>query len=73
MNGDFNSLSRRFAERGVVVRHGVDELLHRSSGESDGNFPNAVASFANTVSIPIYPALTDDEVGTVIDAVKAIA
>lgn len=72
IHGDYDSISRKFAERDIVVGRGVSELLHRQIGLSDGDFPNAVATFNSTVSIPIYPAMTDDDVNKVVDAAKAI-
>ena len=62
-----------FAQHGVAVRQGVDDLLHRHTGLPDADFPNAVAHFEATLSVPIYPALTDAEVQTVIAAVQQIA
>jgi len=73
MHGDFDSISRQFAERGITVGRGVSELLHRLIGQTDEEFPNSVAAFNNTVSIPIYPAMTNDDVSKVIDAVRTIA
>jgi perosamine synthetase len=72
IHGDFDKIRRRFAERDIAVGQGVSVLLHRSTGQSDNDFPNAVASFNTTVSIPIYPAMADDDVSKVIDAVKAL-
>jgi UDP-4-amino-4-deoxy-L-arabinose-oxoglutarate aminotransferase len=72
MPGDFASIRRRFAEHDIEVAQGVSELLHRLVGQSDDDFPNAVASFNNTVSIPIYPAMTDGDVAKVVDAVRAM-
>ena len=73
MPGDFDSISERFAERGVMVGRAVSLLLHRLLGLKDDEFPNAVQAFNNTVSIPIYPAMSDEDVSKVIDAVRAIA
>ena len=73
MHGNFETIRCQFAERCITVGRGVSELLHRLIGQSDDDFPNAVAAFNSTVSIPIYPAMTDDDVNKVIDAVKAIA
>jgi perosamine synthetase len=61
-----------FAQQGVTVRRGVDDLLHRRAGLPDSDFPNAVAHFEATLSVPIYPALTDAEVQTVIHAVQQL-
>jgi perosamine synthetase len=72
IHGDFDRIRRHFAERDIAVGQGVSVLLHRFTGQSDNDFPNAVASFNTTVSIPIYPAMADDDVSKVIDAVKAL-
>lgn len=73
MPGEFNSIRHQFAERGIIVARAVSELLHRLTGQSDGDFANAVELFNDTVSIPIYPAMTDDDVNKVIDTVRALA
>ena len=51
----------RFAQKNICVRRGVDSLLHRLMGSVDDNFKEAVRLFEMTVSLPIYPALTDEE------------
>lgn len=61
----------RFGARGVTVRRGVDELLHRIEGQPDSRFPTACELFETTVSVPIYPALSDQEVLTCEGAVAA--
>lgn len=70
---EFDKIHAAFADRGIAVRRGVDRLLHRRRGFPDAAFPNAVRAFDQTISIPIYPALTQGEVGQIIDATKAIA
>lgn len=50
-----------FAEKHIHVRRGVDTLLHRLMTLPDAEFPTAVSLYNTTVSLPIYPALTDDE------------
>ena len=61
-----------FAEHGVIVRRGVDTLLHRLPGADPAQFPGAEACFNTTISIPIYPALTDDNVRHVIAAARNV-
>lgn len=60
-----------FASRGVIVRRAVDTLLHRLEGRSDRMFPVATELFETLVSVPIYPALSDDEVERVSGALAA--
>ena len=69
--GGLESVAAQFAARGVTVRTGADTLLHRLLGLPDAGFPAAVAHFEHTVSLPIYPALTDEELDRCIDAAVA--
>jgi dTDP-4-amino-4,6-dideoxygalactose transaminase len=57
LRGGLEMVRESFATRGIVVRRGVDELLHRKLGFSDSQFPNAVRHFESTVSLPIYPSM----------------
>jgi dTDP-4-amino-4,6-dideoxygalactose transaminase len=66
-NRGFLQLRARFAEHGVAVRRGVDALL--GAAES---LPVAAQTLATTLSIPLYPALTDAEVESVVAATKAV-
>lgn len=61
-----------FYSLGVCVRRGVDELLHRRLGFSDSEFPEAVAHYATTVSLPIYPALTRHQESRCLDAIMSV-
>lgn len=44
----------------------------RTFGYLHGKCPNAEQFYARALSLPLYPAMTDDDVEKVIDAVKAI-
>jgi dTDP-4-amino-4,6-dideoxygalactose transaminase len=50
------------------VRRGVDRLLHRAGGEDDTGFEQAVKHYRETVSIPIYPALDEEEIRRIVAA-----
>ena len=54
----------------IQVRKGVDELLHRGSGQLDQMFPVAVDLFNTTISVPIYPALSSDEERRCVEAIS---
>jgi len=69
---DVPGLIAAFARHGVHVRHGVDQLLHRTFGGEPKDFPGAERNFAETLSIPCYPALADEEVERVIVAAQEI-
>jgi len=70
--GNFGMIRQRFAEKGIHVRQGVDALLHRFMNQSQKKFPNAERLFAETVSLPIYPALTEREQRRVIRACREV-
>jgi UDP-4-amino-4-deoxy-L-arabinose-oxoglutarate aminotransferase len=65
---DFEVLRAKFGSQGVQVRRGVDELLHRRIGLNDNDFLIGCSLFNKTLSLPIYPALGDKELLTVIRA-----
>ncbi len=50
-----------FARKGIHVRRGVDELVHRHANLPDKDFQGSVALYKRTVSLPLYPAMTDDD------------
>ncbi len=64
----FDIQQARFLERGIYVRRGVDELLHRYLRLGDQHFPMAVGLYESTVSVPFYPSLSDAEVSTLCKA-----
>jgi perosamine synthetase len=68
----FEDVRHRFEAQGVSVRRGVDALLHRANGLPDNNFTGTVAAFANTLSLPIWPAMNDDDVTHVMEAVRDV-
>jgi len=70
--GDVERLMSAFAERGIVVRRGVDTLLHRELGLPREDFPKAEAAFATTLSLPVHPSLEDADVDRVIEACRMI-
>jgi perosamine synthetase len=72
VEADIEELGRRFAEQGIQVRRGVDALLHRGAGLEDADFPGATDRFRRTLSIPIYPALTDEQAARVCAVAAAI-
>jgi perosamine synthetase len=69
---DFDEIRSRFARAGVHVRRGVDALLHRTFGPSPADFEGAERCFAETVSLPLYPALTDADCSRVIEASQQV-
>lgn len=60
----------RLAERGVAARRPVFRPLHQALG-LDG-YPEAARLWATSLSLPCYPALSDDEVDRVAAAVREV-
>lgn len=54
-------------EFGISLRRGVDALLH---DQAKHHFPGAENCFAHTLSVPLYPALTEDEVTHIIQSLN---
>lgn len=61
-NRNIETLIARFLdERRIHVRRGVDSLLHRQLGLDSKNYPQTEDLYAKTLSLPIYPALSEDD------------
>jgi perosamine synthetase len=69
---DFAKVQAAFEAEGIQVRQGVDALLHWNDSNSANRFPVAEAYYRETLSLPIYPALTDVECDRVITACRKI-
>jgi perosamine synthetase len=69
---------QRLGDRGVATSVHFIPLHHhpayrRAFGYAPGDFPAADLAFPRVVSLPIYPAMTDDDVLRVIEAVTETA
>lgn len=63
-----NKIISAFEAEGIAVRRGVDELLHLRYKKQDTSYPVANQLYTETLSIPLYPALTGNEQDRVIEA-----
>ena len=70
LDRDPGAVAQALGERGVAARRPVCRPAHRAHG-LDG-FPEADRLWAESLSIPCYPALTDDEVERVARAVRSV-
>lgn len=73
--GGRDEIIRSLGEKGIGTSvHFIPLHLHpiyqKSFGYCPGAFPNAERVFERAVSLPIYPAMTDADVGRVIAAVR---
>lgn len=81
---DFNSLGRTRAQvMAELRRHGVGTQVHyipvhlqpyyrRKYGYGPGKCPNAEAYYQRCLSLPLFPAMTDEDVQRVVDSVKEV-
>ena len=68
----FEIIQKIYLENLISVRRGVDHLIHRGLGISDDMFPNSVKSFNQTLSIPIYPSISDNDLNKIVSVTKEI-
>lgn len=59
-NVDYVHFQNYMSENGIAVRKGVDAILDMPNAKSD--FINAARTLKRTISIPIYPSLSNEEV-----------
>jgi len=71
-NLDYDNVKNWYLEKGIHVRRGVDELLHRRLGFADEGYHNTAIYFNETLSLPIYPALTDSEIEYIAQNTKEV-
>jgi perosamine synthetase len=62
IKASFSVIKAEFEEKNIAVRQFIDSLLHRDLGLPKIDFPNAEKCFSETLSIPIYPSLSDYQV-----------
>ena len=65
-----DELLDRFEQRGVQCRRPVFRPLHRYLGLE--GYPETDDAYERTLSVPIYPSMTDEEVGRVITTVREV-
>jgi UDP-4-amino-4-deoxy-L-arabinose-oxoglutarate aminotransferase len=68
----YMSLRKYFGASGIEIRRGVDALLHRFEGLPEIRFVQATQLFQENISIPFYPALTDDEVARICSSLEGM-
>jgi aminotransferase EvaB len=73
---DRDGMLERLAKRGVNCNVSYRWPIHTMRGYAhlgyrEGDFPVAEAKAKRIFSLPMYPYLTDEEIDTVIDAVKS--
>ena len=59
-------------EKNIIVRKGVDNLLHRIMGIKDDNFLQSVSLFKKVISLPSHPNLTNEDILKITNLIKKI-
>jgi perosamine synthetase len=72
MNRKVLDVLRDFCSVGIEAGRGVYPPLHRFLGSDNSDFPGAEAAAKANVSIPLYPALREEEVDHIIQSAKRI-
>ena len=72
VDGGLEAYEKPFSRKGITIRRGVDELLHRLRHLPDADFPNACTAYYKTISLPIYPAMSDSEIECAVRAASDI-
>jgi len=73
IQANFNRIQDKLLKQDIVIKKGVDTLLHRLLGYNDRDFPNATKLINETVSFPFYPSLNEREQERVIAAIKDVS
>ena len=71
-NRDVRSVLERFRACGIEAGRGVFPALHHFMQKSSQLFANAERAIGSMVSIPLYPALSDDQVEYIIDSTISV-
>jgi perosamine synthetase len=67
-----DSLQEKLKEKGIISERPIYRPLHRYLSLPNDKFPNTEKAHATSLSIPIYPALKDEEIKHIINALKNI-
>ena len=68
---DIDALIDRFASNGIAIRRPVDTMLH-DLRPGARKFPEAEECFHGTISLPLYPAMRDEDVDKVISVSREL-
>ncbi|MDB0003341.1 aminotransferase class I/II-fold pyridoxal phosphate-dependent enzyme [Alphaproteobacteria bacterium] len=71
-NIPFKILEKKYRYNNIIIRKGVDEVLHKRNKKNDSNLTNTILFFNTTVSIPFYPSLTNIEINRIIKISRKI-
>lgn len=72
ITGGINKYKSRFEEKGIRISRGIDNLNHRLVSSPDEKFPISVDLFNNTITLPIYPSLTDEELDICLTSIEVL-
>jgi len=69
---DLVKVLRAYSEAGIEAGRGVYPALHRYIGEDPARFPGAERAMSGLLSIPLYPALRDEEIAYLLNCSSRI-
>jgi perosamine synthetase len=65
-------LAAKFSDEGISARNPVHSPIHTCLSLSDSAYPNTVTAQGSALSLPLYPALSDDEVDQITTTAREI-
>jgi len=68
----FKYIEKKFLSQNIIIRKGVDQLLHRILNLNDKDFRNSVELFNRSISIPFYPSLSNSEINRILNLIVKI-
>ena len=71
-DGDWEIIKMAFEQLNISVRKGVDCTIHGTLGVSKEKFIETEKIFRSTISLPILPQMTDEDIAAVVKACKVI-
>jgi perosamine synthetase len=69
---NLESIENYFLDNNIMCRRSINGLLHKYAN-TPGNFPNAEYAISNTLSIPIYPSLSNEDLEKITIVLKDVA
>ena len=69
---DINAIIGNFYDNDIIVRHPIVKLLHSIKWVNGKECPNSDSAYRETISLPLYPDLTEEEEEKVINVAQNI-
>ncbi len=72
VEGGISKYENLFSQKGIQITRGIENLNHRIIKDGDERFTMSVDLFNNTISLPLYPAMSEDEFACCLNALSIL-